>query len=46
MVANAAPSPAGGYDALVVMQENFVESADLALGAPDGQHFTIEPVVV
>lgn len=46
MVANAAPSPAGGYDALVVMQENFVESVDLALGAPDGQHFTIEPIVV
>ena len=46
MVANAAPSPVGGYDALVVMQENFVESANLALGTPDGQNFTIEPVVV
>ena len=45
MVVNAAPSPAGGYDALAVMQETFVESADLALGAPDGQHFVIEPVV-
>jgi len=46
MVAYVAPSPAGGYDALAVMQENFVESADLALGTPDGQNFAIEPIVV
>ena len=45
MVANAAPSPAGGYDALVVMQESFVESTDLTLGTPNGQSFVIEPVV-
>ncbi len=45
MIVNVAPSPAGGYDALAVIQETFVESADLALGAPDGQHFLIEPVV-
>ena len=45
MVANAAPSPAGGYDALVVMQESFVESTNLTLGTPDGQGFVIEPVI-
>lgn len=46
MVANVAPSPAGGYDALAVIQENFVGATDLALGMPGGQGFLIEPVVV
>ena len=36
MVANAAPSPDGGYDALAVIQETFA-SADLELGRPGGQ---------
>jgi folate-binding protein YgfZ len=43
MVANAAPAPAGGYDALAVIQENFVSAGDLELGTPGGQHFTIDP---
>ncbi len=41
MVANAAPSPDGGYDALVVIQESFVEQPGLALGAPGGTTFSI-----
>jgi folate-binding protein YgfZ len=44
MVANAAPAPAGGYDALAVVQENFVAANDLVLGAPDGQPISIEPI--
>jgi folate-binding protein YgfZ len=36
MIANAAPAPAGGYDALAVMQENFAVAGKLALAAPDG----------
>ena len=43
MVANAAPSPDGGYDALAVIQETFA-TADLALGAPGGQRIAAEPV--
>ncbi len=46
VVANAAPSPAGGHDALAVVQENFAGAAQLGLGAPGGQGFTIKPVVV
>lgn len=46
MVANAAPSPNGGFDALAVIQENFLEATDLGLGAPGGQGFMIEPVAV
>ncbi len=46
MVANVAPSPTGGYDALAVIQENFIEAAGLRLGTPGGQGFVIEPVVV
>lgn len=41
MVANAAPSPDGGYDALAVIQETFVEQPGLALGAPGGTAFSI-----
>lgn len=44
MVATAAPAPAGGFVGLAVIQENFVESGDLELGAPGGQHIAIEPV--
>ena len=34
LIANAAPAPDGGYDALAVIQESFVESGDLRLDAP------------
>ncbi|WP_301101687.1 folate-binding protein [Propionivibrio sp.] len=37
MVANAAPAPGGGYDALAVIQETFVATNDLQLGVPGGQ---------
>lgn len=36
MVANAAPAPGGGYQALAVIQENFVAAGDLELGTPGG----------
>ena len=36
MVANAAPAPDGGYVALAVIQEGFVDAGDLELGAPGG----------
>ena len=42
-VANAAPSPGGGYDALAVIQETFASANDLALGAPDGQRIAKAP---
>jgi folate-binding protein YgfZ len=44
MVANAAPSPDGGYAALAVIQENFVDAGDLELGAPGGSRITTELV--
>jgi folate-binding protein YgfZ len=44
MVANAAPAPAGGYDALAVVQENFVAANDLVLGAPGGQRIDIAAI--
>jgi tRNA-modifying protein YgfZ len=34
MVANAAPSPQGGFDALAVIQENFIEAGNLRLEVP------------
>ena len=37
MVANAAPSPGGGYDALAVIQESFASAKGLELDAPGGQ---------
>lgn len=43
MVANAAPSPDGGYDALAVIQETFATADDLALGAPGGQRIAGTP---
>jgi folate-binding protein YgfZ len=46
MVANSAPSPAGGYDALAVVQENFAEATGLGLDTPGGQGFAIEPLLV
>ncbi len=44
MIANAAPAPGGGYDALAVIQESFVESGDLRLDAPNVRIVTVEPV--
>lgn len=41
MVAIAAPSPDGGYDALAVIQENFVEQSGLALGEAGGTGFSV-----
>lgn len=41
MVANAAPSPAGGFDALAVIQESFVEQPGLSLGESGGQGFSV-----
>ena len=43
MVANAAPSPDGGYDALAVIQETFAAAADLELGAPGGLRIASVP---
>ena len=44
MVANAAPSPTGGYDALAVIQENFVEQPGLSLGESGGPGFSVCPM--
>jgi hypothetical protein len=44
MVANAAPSPDGGYTALAVIQENFVDAGDLELGAPGGSRLDTQLV--
>ena len=41
-IANAAPSPKGGYDALGVVQESFVEAGELRLGTPDGPVLSVE----
>jgi folate-binding protein YgfZ len=46
MIANAAPAPDGGYDALAVIQESFVDTGDLRLDAPDIRIVAIEPVSV
>ncbi|MBL8368973.1 MAG: folate-binding protein YgfZ [Candidatus Accumulibacter sp.] len=45
MVANAAPAPAGGFDALAVVLENFVAAADLEIAAPGGAHIDLQPLV-
>ncbi len=44
MIANAAPAPSGGYDALAIVQENFVGAGNLELGAPGGPHLDLQPV--
>ena len=44
MIANAAPSPDGGFDALAVIQESFVESGNLHLGKPDGAAVIISTI--
>lgn len=44
MVANAAPSPEGGFDALAVIQESFVEAGALQLGAGGPPLVAVEAV--
>ncbi|WP_291992071.1 folate-binding protein [Candidatus Accumulibacter sp. ACC003] len=44
LVANAAPAPAGGYDALAIVQESFVSAADLTVAAPTGPRIDLELV--
>ena len=44
MIANAAPSPNGGFDALGVAQESFVEAGELKLGTPEGPALSVERV--
>ena len=46
MVVNAAPAPEGGYVALAVVQENFIASGDLVLGALGGLRIVPEPVAL
>lgn len=41
MVVNAAPAPGGGYDALAVIQESFVETGGLYLDAPGKPAFQL-----
>ncbi|MEI7431119.1 MAG: folate-binding protein YgfZ [Betaproteobacteria bacterium] len=41
MVANAAPAPDGGYDALAVIQEGFVDAGSLFLGKLDGEPISV-----
>ncbi|TLD44343.1 MAG: tRNA-modifying protein YgfZ [Accumulibacter sp.] len=45
MVANAAPAPAGGHDALAIIQESFAAAGGLRLGNPGGAAIDVEPVV-
>lgn len=44
MVVNAAPAPAGGHDALAVVQESFVGAGALQLATAGGSQIDIEPV--
>jgi hypothetical protein len=44
MIANAAPAPTGGYDALAIVQESFVAAADLEIAAPGGAHIDLQPL--
>lgn len=44
MVVNAAPAPAGGHDALAVIQESFVGAGALQLAAAGGSQIDIEPL--
>ena len=43
-IANAAPSPEGGYDALGVVQESFVEAGELRLATTEGPVLSFEAV--
>ena len=44
MIVNAAPAPVDGYDALAIVQENFVAAGDLELSAAGGPHLDLQPV--
>lgn len=44
MIANAAAAPAGGHDALAIIQESFAVGG-LQLGNPGGAAIAVEPVV-
>ncbi|MEF8706432.1 MAG: folate-binding protein [Candidatus Accumulibacter sp. UW27] len=44
MIVNGAPSPAGGHEALAVVQESFADNEDLELGAPGGPRLRLNPV--
>ncbi len=46
MIANAAPAPGGGYDALAVVQESFVETDNLRLEVAGVPLSAIESVVL
>ena len=45
MVANASPAPGGGFVGLAVIQENFIATGNLELGAPGGPRVMIDGVV-
>jgi len=44
MIANAAPAPAGGHDALAIIQESFAAAGNLQLGDPGGVAIAVAPV--
>lgn len=44
MIANGAPAPSGGHDALAIIQENFAAGGDLRLGTPGGAPLDIKPL--
>ncbi len=44
MIANAAPAPGGGFDALVVAQIEALKGGSLALGTPDGPKLVVKPL--
>lgn len=44
MIANAAPAPGGGFDALVVAQIEAIKGGSLALGALDGPKLVVKPL--
>ena len=46
IVANSAPSPSGGYDALAVVQEEFISAGGLEIGRPGIPCIAIEPVAI
>ncbi|HRD88036.1 MAG: folate-binding protein YgfZ [Candidatus Accumulibacter sp.] len=45
IIANAAAAPAGGHDALAIIQESFAAAGGLQLGNPGGAAIDVEPVV-
>ncbi len=45
MVVNAAPAPDGGFVALAVIQESFVEARNLTLATPEASAVSVEPLI-